>query len=182
MSTAVCSTSLGKVEIILRIISIVLCVGTVAAAATALLAILSIEDLEANGNYEDGGLHKSGAIWFIFAAGLGLIFESIITILRLLEVNINVFGKVDLVLRSLLIVSLLAGGAANAYYAADNDDTYDRLKPCPDHNPHTDLEELCVDVKWLRDSEIAIAALSTSVIVAFGALAIITISTITRKN
>ena len=68
--------------------------GTVAAAATALLAILSIEDLEANGNYEDGGLHKSGAIWFIFAAGLGLIFESIITILRLLEVNINVFGKV----------------------------------------------------------------------------------------
>ena len=60
-------------------------------------------------------------------------------------------------LRSLLIVSLLAGGAANAYYAADNDDTYDRLKPCPDHNPHTDLEELCVDVKWLRDSEIAIA-------------------------
>ena len=33
------------------------------------------------------------------------------------------FHAQDLVLRSLLIVSLLAGGAANAYFAADNDDT-----------------------------------------------------------
>ena len=146
--------------------------GTLAAATIVLLAILSIDDH--NGECENSDLHKSGAFWLISAAGLGLIFESIITILRLLDVNINVLGKVvsiewtckslwchfyfntqDVLLRSLLIVSLLAGGAVNAIFAIDNADTYNRLKPCPDNDQKT--EKVCFDVKWLRDSEIAAA-------------------------
>ena len=70
--------------------------GIVASAAIALSAILSIEDV--TDEYEDIGLYKSGAAWLIFAAGVGLIAESIIKILRLLGVisdeNITVFGIV----------------------------------------------------------------------------------------
>ncbi|XP_065915022.1 uncharacterized protein [Dysidea avara] len=156
----------------------VLCVGTLAAATIVLLAILSIDDH--NGECENSDLHKSGAFWLISAAGLGLIFESIITILRLLDVNINVLGKVDVLLRSLLIVSLLAGGAVNAIFAIDNADTYNRLKPCPDNDQKT--EKVCFDVKWLRDSEIAAAVLSISVIMVFGALAVIIIRTRSEKH
>jgi len=69
--------------------------GIVASAAVTLSAIANIEDVA--GDYEDIDLHKSGAGWVIFAAGVGMIAESIITILRLVGVvgeNLTVFGIV----------------------------------------------------------------------------------------
>ncbi|XP_065914194.1 uncharacterized protein [Dysidea avara] len=185
MSTAVCSTSLGKVEIALRIISIVLCMGIVASAAIALSAILSIEDV--TDEYEDIDLYKSGAAWLIFAAGVGLIAESIITILRLLgaisDENITVFGIVDVVISSVLAVSLLAGGVANAKYASDNADNYDDIEQfCELDGLNSQAEDFCNDVKKLRDSEIAAAVLSFVGMVAFGVLALIMIVTYAAKR
>ena len=66
--------------------------GTVASAGSALLAILSIEDLP-NCDCEVSGSHKFFAGWLIFAAGLALTFESLVTVYRLLGVNIvGAFG------------------------------------------------------------------------------------------
>jgi len=76
----------------------VLCVGTMASAGSALLAILSIEDLDCEftcGCIDDldcecevSGLHKPGAVLLIFGAGLALTFESFVTIFRILGVYI----------------------------------------------------------------------------------------------
>jgi len=69
--------------------------GIVASAAIILSAIADIEDV--TGDYDDIDLHRSGAGWVIFAAGVGIIAESIITILRLVGVvgeNLTVFGIV----------------------------------------------------------------------------------------
>ncbi|XP_065914232.1 uncharacterized protein [Dysidea avara] len=184
MSTAVCSTSLGKVEITLRIISIVLCTGIVTFAAIALSAILSIEDVF--DEYEDIDLYKSGAAWLIFVAGVGIIAESIITTLRLFGIigeNITVFGIVDVVISSLLAVSLLAGGVANATYGSDNADNYDEIEPfCEQDDINSQLEDFCNDVKKLRDTEIAAAFLSFVGMVEFGALALIMIVTYATKR
>jgi len=56
-----------------------LCMGIEASAAITLSAIANIED--DTGDYDDIDLHKSGAGWVIFAAGVSIIAESIITIL-----------------------------------------------------------------------------------------------------
>jgi len=53
-------------------------------------------------------------------------------------------------------VLLIAGGVANAIFASDNTDSYNRLKPC-DVLKCTQKKNFCVDIKWFRDSEIAAA-------------------------
>jgi len=84
--------------------------GIVVSAAFTLSAIANIED--AIGDYDDIDLHRSGAGWVIFAAGVGIIAESIITILRLVGVvgeNLTVFGiVVSLELHIILKNALLA--------------------------------------------------------------------------
>ena len=84
--------------------------GIVVSAAFTLSAIANIED--AFGEYDDIDLHRSGAGWVIFAAGVGIIAESIITILRLVGVvgeNLTVFGiVVSLELHIILKNALLA--------------------------------------------------------------------------
>jgi len=70
----------------------------VASAAVTLSAITNIEDFNSSDvEFEDIDLYKSGAGWVIFAAGVGIITESIIIILRLVGVlnkNLTVFGIV----------------------------------------------------------------------------------------
>ena len=59
---------------------------------------------------------------------------------------------------SLLAVSLLAGGVANATYGSDNADNYDEIEPfCEQDDINSQLEDFCNDVKKLRDTEIAAA-------------------------
>ena len=69
--------------------------GIVISAAFTLVAIGDIEDVASE--YEDIDLHKSGAGWVIFAAGVGIIAEGIIIILRLIgaiDEKLTVFGIV----------------------------------------------------------------------------------------
>ena len=54
-----------------------------------------------------------------------------------------------------MIVLLVVGGIPNAIFATDNTDTYNRLKPCSMES--APARDFCVDIKWLRDSEIAAA-------------------------
>ena len=59
---------------------------------------------------------------------------------------------------SVLAVSLLAGGVANAKYASDNADNYDDIEQfCELDGLNSQAEDFCNDVKKLRDSEIAAA-------------------------
>ena len=87
-----------------------LCIGIVVSAAFTLSAIADIEDV--TDNYDDIDLYRSGAGWVICAAGLGIIAELIITILRLVGVvgeNLTVFGiVVSLELHIILKNALLA--------------------------------------------------------------------------
>ena len=49
---------------------------------------------------------------------------------------------------SLLAVSLLAGGVANATHASDNADNYDEIEPiCEQDDISSQLEDICNDVK-----------------------------------
>ena len=68
----------------------------VISAAFTLVAIGDIEDVA--GEYDDIDLHRSGAGWVIFAAGVGIIAEGIIIILRLsgaIDEKLTVFGIVS---------------------------------------------------------------------------------------
>ena len=59
---------------------------------------------------------------------------------------------------SLLAVSLLAGGAANAKFASANAENYDNIEQfCEINGINSQTEDFCNDVKKLRDSEIAAA-------------------------
>jgi len=62
---------------------------------------------------------------------------------------------------ALFAVCLLAGGIANAIYGSENADKYDKVESlCVMNGIPSLLEELCEDLKRVRDTEIA-AAVST---------------------
>jgi len=62
------------------------------------------------------------------------------------------------VIIGLLTLSLLAGGVANSVHASDNAHNFDENEPICDQSGITSqTENFCVDIKKLRDSEIAAA-------------------------
>ena len=68
---------------------------------------------------------------------------------------------------ALFVLSLLSGGAASATYASDNDDFYNDYEDlCTNQNANqfNFVEDVCNDIKRVRDSEAASAVSYTYVL------------------